>query len=138
MVMVTPLPSRHAAPTACWSMCGCTCLRRHPLLRRYGVLCMIRDYQMHVHTDHVHRLLRADDPLICLCRRAMLTFVLLPLLRLAPQQYTKRVFEEKACFLRDVVNCSSSLLQVSYILIMPVCASAHSLRTAATLNVLRL
>ena len=42
----------------------------------------------------------------------MLTFVLLPLLRLAPRQYTKQVFEEKACFLRDVVNSDPALPQV--------------------------
>ena len=42
----------------------------------------------------------------------MLTFVLLPLLRLAPRHYTKQVFDEKACFLRDVVNSDPALPQV--------------------------
>jgi hypothetical protein len=42
----------------------------------------------------------------------MLTYVLLPLLRLAPRLYTKRVFEDKAKFLRDLVNGDPALPQV--------------------------
>lgn len=43
----------------------------------------------------------------------MLAYVLLPMLRLAPQQYRRAVFEDKAPFLRDVLDYAPTLPQVS-------------------------
>lgn len=42
----------------------------------------------------------------------MLAYVLLPLVRLAPRQYRRRVFEEKAGFLRDVLKGAATVPQV--------------------------